>query len=110
MTNYYKVRFQEEDRLGVGHTVEKRDLFFLPDSGKVDRWQPLVLELRDGDYPDYLASNLGCRLCSERLKGILHSRASPADVLEWLEVVVRKYDQDRRYFILHFPQPPDVLN
>jgi hypothetical protein len=110
MTNYYKVLFQEEESLGIGHTVESRDLFFLPDTGTVDGWQPLVLELREGDYPDYLACNLGCRLCSERLKDILQSRASPSDVLEWLEVVVRKQGQERRYFILHFPQAPDVLD
>jgi hypothetical protein len=49
MTSYYKVLFQEQHGLGVAHTVEKRALFFPPDSGKVDPWQPFVLELRDGD-------------------------------------------------------------
>jgi hypothetical protein len=31
MANYYKVLFQEEEHLGVGYTVEKQDIFQLPD-------------------------------------------------------------------------------
>src|SRR5262245_43219392 len=110
MSNYYKVLFQEEQNLGVGHSIEQSDLFFLPDTGKVTNWKPIILELRDGDYPDYLASNLGCRLCSERLKTVLDEHASPSDSLQWLEVLVNKQGGDRRYFILHFPEPPDVLD
>jgi hypothetical protein len=31
-------------------------------------------------------------------------------VLQWLEVAVRTQEEERRYYILHFPQPPDVLD
>jgi hypothetical protein len=108
--SYYELLFQEEKHLGVGQTVDKQDVFHLPDAGKVDGWKPLLLDLKDGDYPDYLASNLGCRLCSERLRAILQTHASSSDILEWLEVTVRKQGEERPYFVLHFPQPPDVLD
>jgi hypothetical protein len=108
--DYYKVLFQDNETLGVGYTVEQRDLFFLPDSGRVENWQPINLVLRDGGFPDYLASNLGCRLCSEVLKRILDDGAAPADELQWLEVRVRKDTEQRPYYILHFPNPPDVLD
>ncbi len=107
---YYRILFLEEEHLGVGHTTIQKELFFLPDAGKVENWKPIVLELKDGGYPDYLASNLGCRLCSERLKAILADNASPSDVLEWLEVVVKSGSMARPYFILHFPEPADVLD
>jgi hypothetical protein len=110
MADYYKVLFQEDEHLGVGQTVEQTGLFFLPDAGKIENWKPIVLELRNGDYPDYLASNLGCRPCSERLKAILTARASPSDSLQWLDVLVKKQGEERRYSILHFPEPPNVLD
>jgi hypothetical protein len=110
MGDYYEILFQEETHLGVGYTVAESDLFFLPDTGKVKNWNPIILELRDGQYPDYLASDLGCRLCSKRLKDVLAAEASASDSLQWLDVLVRTQYEERLYFILHFPEPPDVLD
>ncbi len=119
MSMYFKALFEDEDYSGVAYIEKSQEtgtwfpppgIFFLPDTGFVESWQPLVLELRDGGFADYLASNLGCRLCSERLKGIFQSCASSDDELQWLAVEVHKGAEKRTYWVLHFPNPPDVLN
>lgn len=110
MTTFYKILFDENGVFGVAQTIEKHDLFTLPYSGVVEDWQPIVLDLREGEFADYLASNLGCRMCSDRLRSILKAHASPDDELQWLPVIVRRGVEQRSYSILHFPNPPDVLN
>ena len=110
MTKYYKVLFDDQGSYGVARTTERGELFALSDRRRVEDWKPLALELRDGTFADYLASNLGCRLCSERLRSILHDHASPLDQIQWLNVEVFRGTEKRTYAILHFPSPPDVLN
>jgi hypothetical protein len=119
MTMYYQVLFDDEGVYGVAYTDKNQETgpcfpppggFGLPYAGIVEDWQPLALELREGDFADYLASNLGCRLCSDRLKSILESHASPADELQWLVTEVHRRAEKHVYWILHFPNPPDVLN
>ena len=105
-----QVLFDDEGVYGVAYDAEGSELFTLPYSGEVENWQSLVLELREGDFADYLASDLGCRLCSERLRTILQDHASPDDMIQWLNVEVRKGKASRPYAILHFTSPPDVLN
>lgn len=107
---YYKILFGDDETFGVAYPVEKIGLFLLPESGPVQDWKPLTLELRDGEFADYLGSELGCRLCSDRLRSILQKHASPDDELQWLPVVVQQGTENRPYSILHFPNSPDVLN
>ena len=110
MGRYYRLLAAEDYNFGVAYDAAGSTLFLLPDEGRAEGWMPKVLGLREGGYADYLASELGCRLCSERLKGILEEGASELDVLQWLEVEVTKGEEKRRYYILHFPMPPDVLD
>jgi len=104
----FAVLFHESDGLGVGDSGGD-ELFFLPYDGEVTDW-PKELVLKDGEFPDYLASDLGCRTCSEKMRAVLDERAGPADVLQWLPVVVASGTVQRPYYILHFPKPPDVLD
>lgn len=94
----------------VGGCFHAPRIFHLPYIGVVTEWKTLTLELRDGGYPDYLASNIGSRMCSTRLKDILQSLAAPIDELHWLPIEVTLGTESRPYWILHFPNPPDVLN
>jgi hypothetical protein len=110
MTKSYKILFDDRGIYGVAKTLKTGPNFTLPDSGTVEDWQTLILDLVEGDFADYLASNLGCRLCSKRLKDLLDSHASSVDELQWLPVIVREGTEQRPYSILHFPNPPDVLN
>lgn len=108
--NYFGVYFQEDPNLGVGYLRDDRPLYFAPREGMITDWLPLVLELRGGEYPDYLASDFGGRICSERMRTLLDRHASASDVLQWLDVLVVKGEQERPYFYLHFPSPPAVLH
>jgi hypothetical protein len=110
MRKFFQILFDEQPGLGVAWTVEERDVFSLPDAGRVSNWQPIDLELRGGDYPDYQPSILGCRMCSSELRAILDEHAAPSDELQWLPVRVSNGNETRPYFILHFPNPPDVLD
>jgi hypothetical protein len=108
---YYQVLFPEaEEPFGVAWAEERQELFFLPESGCVEGWKPLTMQLRDGEFSDYLGNNLGCRLCSPKLRSILETRASASDRLQWLNVFVTLSDDIREYFILHFPTPIDCLD
>jgi hypothetical protein len=111
MNIYYDILFKDDRSLGVAYTINKSDADFdLPYLGKVVKWSPMILDLRNGEYPDYLASNLGLRICSQRMKEVLEEKATKYDELQWLEVRIRKGKEERSYYILHFPNPPDVLN
>ena len=110
MQTYYQLLFQEEDALGVAHAPTPTQGLILPSLGLVESWKPLQFWLKDGKYPDYLANDLGYRLCSERLRGILDRYASPIDLLQWLEAEIRSTTDSRKYYILHFPNSPNVLD
>jgi len=105
---YFNIYFDEVENLGTGRS-RSEDLLFLPDRGVVRDWVPPRLDLVDGEFPDYLASDLGCRLCSDRMRQVLASAASPADVLQWLPVEVSRGGDSRRYWLLHFPEPVEAL-
>jgi hypothetical protein len=109
LAKYYRMFFLEDPKFGVAWTDSPTDIV-LPYLGQVESWIPPVLQLRDGEYPDYLSSSLACRLCSERLMNILQGCASENDNLQWLKVLVRRNGQEQVYHVLHFPSPPEVLN
>ena len=108
--DYYRICFKDEEHLGTGRMVDDRPLFFPPYEGEIIDWQELVLGLVDGDYPDYLASDFGGRICSERMRAILDDAATSDDVLQWLSVKVKSSNEKRQYYYLHFPAPPAVLH
>ncbi len=85
------------------------DLLFLPDRGAVTEWVEPQFDLVDGVFFDYLANDLGPPLCSDRMRRVLESAASPADVLQWLPTQVTRGNEVRTYWVLHFPEPVDAL-
>src|SRR5690242_6574940 len=116
---YHKITFSDEIPFGIAQLQEQDitgscfpppGIFLLPYSGSVTDWTSLSLLLTNGDFVDYLASDLGCRLCSSRLKSLIQAHASDLDVLQWLPVTVMCSSDAKDYFILHFPSPPDILN
>ena len=66
--------------------------------------------LRDGIFADYLANELGGRLCSQRLKEVIELHKSPSDEIGWLQVDVVGDKQRMPYALLHFPSNADVLD
>lgn len=110
MRRFYKVLFREDSAYGVAYAIDNCAIIDLPYSGRVKKWKPLLLELREGEPVDYLANSLGCRLCSNRLRQILEANASEEDELQWLPVIVKHKFDTHQYSILHFPNPPCVIN
>jgi hypothetical protein len=83
----------------------------LEEPGEVADWLPVELEVRGGDPTDYLANNIGMRLCSARLRDVVEQQRGDGDQLQWLEVqVVDESGVKHRYFVLHVPTHPDVLD
>lgn len=105
---YYNVFLEEADDLGTGRSGNDVEID-LPDSGPVTDWHVPKLDLVGGGFPDYLASDLGCRICSSRMRKILDSEKSETDVVQWLPVSVKANGGVRRYWLLHFPEPVEAL-
>lgn len=108
MSGCYAILFADDDS-GMAYTRGECPISDLPYNGRVDNWIPLVLDLREGYYADYQGSDLAWRLCSDRLREILDDATGELDVFQWLPVTVISESEDRAYYILHFPEPPDVL-
>jgi hypothetical protein len=105
--NYYRVFFKESD-LGIGRS-RSDDLLFLPDNGPIESWKEPILDLVEGDFPDYLAADIGGRFCSQNMREVLDSAATKSDVLQWLPGRVFHGVEVRAYWVLHFPKPVNAL-
>lgn len=102
---------EEYEPYGVAYGPEDADLFVLPSSGtKVSDWQPLELSLREGGFADYLANDLGVRLCSGRLHASIEDVRPKSDSVQWLDVTVADSHEIRQYHVLHFPVNYPVVN
>lgn len=87
----------------------KGSLISLPNQ-RIHNWQPLVYELEGGGFTDLQNENKDVRLCSEKLRSLLEELASEQDEFQWLDAIVRKGQQEHPYYVLHFPNPPPVLD
>ena len=115
MSEYFQVLYVEDEQyapFGVAYAPEDTDLFLIPISGeKVITWSSINLALRDGDFADYLANDLGARLCSLKLKNIIEKNLSQIDEVQWLEsTVVNSSGLEKKYYILHFPVDYEVID
>lgn len=109
---YYRICYPQDFVYGVGFPEDEEDKDFeVPDNGVVKNWKPIVFKLKDGSFSDYQANSAACRLCSIKLKSIIDQHKSFQDEIQWLPVYVKNDDGDtREYFILHFPNEPDVID
>lgn len=58
--SYSSVGFREDVNLGVAKSRSDTP-FLLPAVGRVSGWEGEGRDLQQGGFPDYLASDLGCR-------------------------------------------------
>lgn len=107
---FYAVLYHDADEIGVAYSAADSNLLFLPYSGTVEDWQGLKLSLHDGGFADYQPNDLGCRLCSSRLRDIFDNVKGRKDYFQWLDVILQTAQEERVYYIMHFPDPPDVLD
>lgn len=106
----WAVYHEDNRQWGVAHEVEESDVCFLPYSGRVDGWETPVLKVPSREVTDYLANDMGLRLCSQELRSIVERQSSGHDQQQWLPVTVTADGELFRFFSLHFPEPPDVLD
>jgi hypothetical protein len=82
----------------------------LAELGHISDWSPPSLAV-DGTPTDYLANELGIRLCSAKLRDLIESARAEADELQWLDAVVHDDSGSHiSYFVPHFPSALDVLD
>ena len=113
MTEYYDILPGAGigGQAGVAYLIDSGQLHLLPEEGWVKGWEIRRFFLRNGIYADYLAADISCRLCSERLRDILERCKSEKDVLQWLDAEVEsETGEKKRYYLLHFPEPEDLLD
>lgn len=115
MSLFYYLHYSEEEDYepyGVAYAPEETDLFVIPVSGiNLSDWKEIQFNLKEGDFADYLANDLGGRLCSSKLKKIVDDNISQKDQIQWLNVsVINENNEERTYYILHFPVNIDILN
>jgi hypothetical protein len=111
----YAMSFPEEDEdyepFGVAYINPTDSDVSLPENGQqVHKWKVINFDLRMGGFADYLANDLGGRLCSEQLKNIIEANKSLNDSIAWLEAEVANATDRRTYWFLYFPINADVLN
>lgn len=79
--------------------------------GQITDWKVLNFELGPGLVSDYLANSFAFRLCSQRLREVIEQGKGPADSIQWLPAVVKEGNgQTLNYWVLHFPDVPNVIN
>jgi hypothetical protein len=115
MSLFYYLHYSEEkdyEPYGVAYAPEEVDLFVIPVSGiYVNDWKEIQFKLKGGEFADYLANDLGGRLCSSKLREIVNENISPKDKIQWLNVsIINENKEERTYYILHFPVNNYILN
>lgn len=76
----------------------------------IEDWQDPVLEVVGEALDDYLANDIGVRLCSPRLRELIDDIASENDAIHWLDARVVFERSEFPFFVLHFLSFPDVLD
>lgn len=74
-------------------------------------WKPLSFGLDDGIVVDYVPNSFAFRLCSQRLRDVLESNRGESDTAQWLPTVVSDREGAQLpYWVLHFPEVPNVIH
>lgn len=108
--NYYRVFC--EDRKGIPVASSKSEVV-LPLATSRERAQLLKegLEVRGTALTDYLANDVGGRLCSARMRSVLEGVKGERDSLTFLEVPVKTTSGVQPFYFLRFLRPDGtVLN
>lgn len=112
VSGFFFLHLRDEADVAVAHGSDDPQLDeVLAEPGLVEDWKPLEVVVREGSPADYLANNVGVRLCSKRLRTAIDAASADADQLQWLDAqVIDESGNVRTYYVLHFPTLPDVLD
>ena len=89
MIQFYEVLYSSDRAykpFGVAHTPRELDFFTHPVNGqKIEHWQKIFFDLKEGKFADYLANDYGVRVCSENIKQIIEETRNAEDDIEcWM--------------------------
>src|SRR5258708_26799635 len=109
---FFYLHFADEPGLAVAQAPDDVDLGNrLLAGGEVTDWKVLNFVLDEGVQVDYLANSFAFRLCSQKLRDVIDGNSAKEDVVQWLPAVVTGVDGvEMVHWVLHFPDPPAVLN
>jgi hypothetical protein len=110
MMKYFYLSGVDNSKFGVAIAPKDIDLFLLPAQGEVQGWKIFEMRHTTGLFVDYMANDLGLRLCSPKLRKIIDETTGTSDIRQWLEVKIKYDDRMISYFILHFPDGFVKLN
>jgi len=108
---YYFLESAEDDAIGMATAPENYSFDVLSEGVSYEDWEPVPFTLQDGIFADYQLNDLDWTLCSAKLKSVIDGNAAKDDVIQWLDaMVVDQNGKEARYYILHLPYRPEVLD
>ena len=110
---YWQVGHDEEGRHGIaegGDLLAVSLALALENQGWLGDWEPLRIELTEGDPVDYLETDLPLRLCSMRMRGLIDVFRAIGDRWQWLPVTVFRGKETWDYQALHLLRAPNWLD
>lgn len=97
--------------VGRDHDADYGFLERVIEGGEIKNWVEREYQLVHGGFGDYQHELRGFHLCSERFREALEKARGPRDRLQWLPAWVTSEDGERRrYWVLHFPERPFVID
>jgi hypothetical protein len=106
---FFYMHWKENDSGGIAHSAATKNIEFVEQLRGLQK-VPFVFSIKDGPYQDYLANNLGWPLMSERLKGIIDSKAEREKPAWIIAEVISESSMSLNYFVPLFSGWLDVLN
>ena len=110
---YYGIAGKAHSPYGAAYFKSYNELFLRPmfKVGPIESWEPPLGEFHGGPLSDLLNNDTFDMLCSAKLRDAIEGGKSDADSLQWLDAIIKdEKDREFKYFILHLPQPHDVLD
>jgi hypothetical protein len=107
-TQYYQVLFDYNatPTIEVVRASQGLDHSLIIDGKPIDARTPVRFVMPKGTPVDYQQNDLGWRLCSPRMRGIIDTHKSKIDVVEWIDALITaERSKEQRYFVVHFPSP-----
>lgn len=105
----FSVYYADDDTRGVAYAEPGWNI--MRSGVCVESWVPIVLQLKHGKFADYLANNMGVRLCSTEMRNVINENRTSNDKIQWLDVNVTDCEGGPKgYWILHFPRNYPIVN
>ena len=113
MKRFYGMTGKARSSYGTAYFEYSKQLPLRPlfEVGQIEDWEPPRGELRGGSLSDLLNNNTFDMLCSPKLRNAIEKGKSDLDRIQWLDAIVGdEKGKEHIYFVMHLPEPHDVLD